>query len=84
MDRSDVERLGSEGVGEMDTERGAADGEVNDLADGGIAEVVWWQGILWFGDLLRGSPGGHPRLWFDRSGLDGSRGRECRNDCGEN
>ena len=76
--RRDAERLGSEGVGEMDTQSLAAYGEVDDLADGGIAEVVGRQGILWFGNLLRCSPTGDPRRR-----LGGLCARERREDVSE-
>ncbi len=46
----------------MDAERAAAGGEVNDLAEGGVAEVVGREGVLRLGDLLRGTPGGDPGL----------------------
>ena len=60
VDRGDVERLGSEGVGKMNTQGLAANGEVDDLAHGGFAEVVCRESVLWFGNLLRGSPTGYP------------------------
>jgi len=56
----DVEGAGAKGVREMDAELGATGGEVDDLAEGGVAEVVGWQGVLGFGDLLGGCPGDDP------------------------
>jgi hypothetical protein len=42
----------------------AACGEMEDLPDGGITKIVGRQRILWFGNLLRCSPGGDPELRF--------------------
>ena len=78
VDRCDMQRLGSEGVGEMDAECGTADGEVDDLADGGVAQVVGRERILRFGNLLRCSPGGYPWLGWDGSRRGGMRDRACR------
>ena len=35
-----MQGFGAEGVGEMHAELGAADGKMDDLADGGVAQVV--------------------------------------------
>ncbi len=65
-----MEGFGSKRVGEMDADGGAAGGEVEDLPEGGVVEVVCGQGILRLGNLLRCAPGGDPCLWSGRgSGL---------------
>jgi hypothetical protein len=48
----DVESFGSEGVGEMYAQRCAADGEMKDLANSGVAEIVGRERVLRFRDLL--------------------------------
>ena len=62
VDRGDVEGFEAEGVGEMDSQGGSADGEMNDLPDGGVAQIVRGHGVLGFGDLLRSSPARYPDL----------------------
>ena len=56
----EVQGLGAEGIGEVYAQRRAADGEMEDLAHGGVAQVVERQGVLRFGNLLRCAPGGDP------------------------
>jgi len=84
VDGGEVERGGSEGVGDVDAEGIAACGEVDDLAEGSVAEVVRGEGILGLGDLLGGGPGDDPGgwLWCGRGGLfgenrQGSEEEEC-------
>ena len=62
VDGCEVERFGSECVGEMDAQGRAADGEMDDLPDGCVTQVVGLHGVLWFGNLLRCAPGGNPQL----------------------
>ena len=84
VDGGEVERGGSESVGDMDAESVAAEREVEDLAEGSVAEVVRGEGILGLGDLLGGGPGDDPGgwLWCGRGGLfgenrQGSEEEEC-------
>ncbi len=56
----DVERGCAEGVGDVDAKGLAASGEVKDLAEGCVAEVVGREGVLRFGDLLGCGPGDYP------------------------
>ena len=58
-----MERFGAEGIGEMDAERRAAEGEMDDLAEGGVGEVFRGERVVGFGDLLGASPGGDPISW---------------------
>lgn len=67
VDGVDVESFGSEGVGEVNTQRGSADGEMEDLAEGCVSEVFGGQCIMRLGDLLGCSPRGNP----DRAGWRG-------------
>jgi hypothetical protein len=60
VDRGKVQRLGSKRVRHVNAQCGAADGQVEDLAHGGIAQVIVRQFILGLWDLLRRTPGGHP------------------------
>ena len=60
MDRGEVERQNPEGVGEMDAEGRAANGEMHDLAERGVVEESGWDGVLRLGRLLRGGPGADP------------------------
>lgn len=71
--RRNVEGFGSEGVGEVDADGGAAGGEMEDLTEGGVVEVVRGKGIRRFGNLLRCAPGCDPCLWRGRDGGLGPR-----------
>jgi hypothetical protein len=57
-----MEGLGTEGVGEMDAQGWAAHGEMDNLAESGVAEVVGDLGVLRLGDLLGSGPGAYPIL----------------------
>ena len=72
MDRGEVERFGSESVGQVDADGGSANGEMDNLAQRGVGEVFKRQRVVRLRDLLGGSPGGYP-VW---SGL-GLRLPEC-------
>ena len=60
VDAGDVEGLGAEGVGEANAYCCAAGGEMDDLAEGGVGELGWREGVVGLGDLLAGGPGGEP------------------------
>ena len=62
MDGGEMQRVGAEGVGEMDTEGHTADGDADDLTEGRVAQIVGGKGILRFGNLLRSRPGADPDL----------------------
>jgi len=69
MDCGEMNGLSSECVGDVDSERGTSGRKVEDLADGGILEIVGGQRVGRFGDLLRGGPGDDPdRLLLTASG----------------
>jgi len=77
----DVERRGPKRIRQADAERGAADGEVDDLADGGVAEIVGRDGILGLGNLDGSGPGAGPGLLLsvcrtEREECDGG-GEKC-------
>jgi hypothetical protein len=72
VDGGEAERLGAEGVGEVNAEGGTADGEADELAEGSVAEIVGRDGIRGLGNLLGGGPAGDPDLGV-RGGL-GVRG----------
>ena len=59
--RGDVKGVGSEGVGEMYAQRWSADGEMDDLTEGGVGDVFRRERVVRLGNLLRASPGGDPR-----------------------
>ena len=74
MDRGEMQRVGAEGVGEMDTEGHTAHGDADDLTEGRVAQIVGGKGILRFWNLLRSRPGADPDLGV-RGSLCGGRRR---------
>jgi len=54
--------FGSECIGEMDSDRLTADGQMEDLANRSVAEIFRRQSILRFRNLLGCSPGCNPSL----------------------
>ena len=83
VDGGEVKGRCAEGIGEMDAEGRASGGEVEDLADGCVAEIFRWEGVLRLGDLLGGAPGGDPDGWRGAGG-GGCGEREEKNRGGGN
>ncbi len=73
--------FGSESVGEMHAQSCAADGEMKDLAHGGVAEIVRRERVLRLGDLLRRSPTGDPDLRVGCGSMAGLQQEARENDC---
>ncbi len=53
VDGGEGEGQGAEGVGEADADGWAADGEMDDLAEGGVVEELRRDGALRLDELLR-------------------------------
>src|SRR5262244_3386931 len=70
VDASQVKRFGSERVRDVDTEKRSARGEMEDLSDGGVAEIVEGQSVVRFGNLLGGGPGDDPGFRLGRASSD--------------
>jgi hypothetical protein len=60
--RGEVQRLGAEGVREMDAQGRSAEREMDDLAQGCVLEIGGGKRVPRLGDLLRGRPCCYPCL----------------------
>src|SRR5262252_1474475 len=70
VDAGQAKHFSSERVGDVDTEKRSASGEMEDLSDGGFAEIVGGQSVVRFGNLLGGGPGDDPEFRLRRASSD--------------
>src|SRR5215471_4388554 len=83
VDAGQAKHFGSERVGDVDTEKRSASGEMEDLSDGGIAEIVGGQSVVRFGNLLGGGPGDDPEFRLGRASSDENwREKQHQENCG--
>jgi hypothetical protein len=67
----------------VDSEKASADGEMENLSDSGVAEVVGRKRVVWFGNLLGGGPGDDPEFRLRRAYSDEDwREEQYNENCG--